>query len=228
MSYPIVYLRFSTFYSEITFKALSTQEPMSISEIKSASIGKLVSLRAIVLLCGKVEPLIEVATYTCDLCGAHVYQLVKEASYMPIFYCRSNECVSPEKVKGRLYLQTRGSKFVKHQVLLVQEHMDQIRIGHTPRTLAIICRGEVTRRAEAGDHVVITGIFLPKVAKGATTALQSFDTYIEAHVSNCLSAYVILLQLAFYYNMAFYYKLSHLLMIRTDLFFFKEHRNMCN
>lgn len=94
-------------------------------------------------------------------------------------------------MKGRLYLQTRGSKFVKHQELVVQEHMDDTRNRCTPRTLAIICRGELTGRAEAGDHVVITGIFLPKVNNRRPITLIQ-DIYIEAHVSNCLSAYDII------------------------------------
>lgn len=41
---------------------------------------------------------------------------------MPLIMCPSQECVT-NKSGGRLYLQTRGSKFVKFQELRIQEHV---------------------------------------------------------------------------------------------------------
>ena len=41
---------------------------------------------------------------------------------MPRLMCESQECVG-NKSNGRLYLQSRGSKFVKFQELKVQEHV---------------------------------------------------------------------------------------------------------
>lgn len=43
-------------------------------------------------------------------------------SFMPRIMCESQECVG-NKSNGRLYLQTRGSKFIKFQELKVQEHV---------------------------------------------------------------------------------------------------------
>lgn len=48
-----------------------------------------------------------------------------------------------------------------------------------------MCRGEVTRKALPGDHVMITGVFLPLVMSGfrqLVTGLLS-ETFLEAHVS---------------------------------------------
>lgn len=86
---------------------------------------------------------------------------------------------------GRLYLQTRGSKFVKFQELKVQEHSDQVPVGHIPRTMTIIAKGENTRKAVPGDHVCVTGIFLPMLMTGFRQMTQGLlsDTFLEAHVS---------------------------------------------
>lgn len=46
---------------------------------------------------------------------------------MPRLMCESQECVG-NKSNGRLYLQTRGSKFVKFQELKVQEHVSNMMI----------------------------------------------------------------------------------------------------
>ena len=61
---------------------------------------------------------------------------------------------------GRLYLQTRGSKFAKYQELKIQENNDQVPVGNIPRSMTVITRGEVTRRASPGDHVLVTGVSL--------------------------------------------------------------------
>lgn len=90
--------------------------------VKADHIGKLVSVRGIVTRCTEVKPMMQVATYTCDQCGAETYQPVGSLSFMPQQMCPSDDC-RINKSGGRLYLQTRGSKFVKFQELKIQEHV---------------------------------------------------------------------------------------------------------
>lgn len=170
--------------SEVTFKAPNMQKGLSIREVKADSIGKLVSVRGIVTRCTEVKPMMVVATYTCDRCGAETYQPVNSLSFMPVADCPSDDC-RVNKSGGRLYLQTRGSKFVKFQELKIQEHSDQVPIGHIPRSVTIMCRGEVTRNAQPGDHVIVTGIFLPLMRTGFQQMVSGLlsETFIEAHVS---------------------------------------------
>lgn len=47
---------------------------------------------------------------------------IQSPSFMPLVMCPSQDCVT-NKSGGRLYLQTRGSKFVKFQELKIQEHV---------------------------------------------------------------------------------------------------------
>ena len=63
----------------------------------------------------EVKPAMTVATYTCDQCGSETYQPITGVQFTPIELCPSKECQT-NKSGGRLYLQTRGSKFVKFQV----------------------------------------------------------------------------------------------------------------
>lgn len=44
---------------------------------------------------------------------------------MPLLMCPSQECTT-NRSGGRLYLQTRGSKFIKFQELRVQEHVRDV------------------------------------------------------------------------------------------------------
>jgi len=62
---------------------------------------------------------------------------------------------------------------------------EQVPVGHIPRSLTIFCRGETTRTCLPGDHVIVTGVFLPFLKTGfsarAGPALSS-ETYLDAHV----------------------------------------------
>lgn len=58
------------------FKHLSRQRASAVREVKADNIGKLVVVRGIVTRCTEVKPVVEVATYTCDQCGAESYQPV--------------------------------------------------------------------------------------------------------------------------------------------------------
>lgn len=66
---------------------------------------------------------------------------------------------------------------------LSNSQSDQVPVGHIPRTLTIYCRGEQTRSSQPGDHVLVTGVFLPKQRYGygqMQSGLLS-ETFMEAH-----------------------------------------------
>ncbi|CAG08303.1 unnamed protein product [Tetraodon nigroviridis] len=138
---------------ELYFKPPTTTKPKVVRDVKADTIGKLVNVRGIVTRATEVKPMMAVATYTCDQCGAETYQ------------------------------PTRGSKFIKFQELRIQEHSDQVPVGNIPRSMSVYARGENTRLAQPGDHVAITGIFLPLLQTGFRQAVQGLlsETYLEAH-----------------------------------------------
>lgn len=167
---------------EISFKAPLAQKFVPIRCVKANSIGKLVAVKGIVTRVTEVKPMMQVATYTCDQCGSETYQPVNSTSFMPLTLCPSNECVT-NRSGGRLFLQTRGSKFTKFQEIKIQEHSDQVPAGNIPRSMSIHCSGENTRAAQPGDHISVTGIFLPLLKVGFQQIAQGLlsDTYVEAH-----------------------------------------------
>lgn len=194
---------------EVHFKAPSADKAKAIRDIKAEHMGKLVTVRGIVTRSTEVKPMMIVATYTCDRCGAETYQPVNSLTFTPISDCPSEDC-RVNKSGGRLYLQTRGSKFMKFQEIKIQEHVrcpyglivrllmvfflflfqsDQVPVGHIPRSLTIFCRGETTRLAQPGDHIVVTGIFLPMVRTGFMQMVSGLlsETFVEAHRIACLN-----------------------------------------
>jgi DNA replication licensing factor MCM7 len=169
---------------EVAFKLGSDVKSLAVRDVKAESIGKLVNIRGIVTRATEVKPMIQVATYTCDQCGAETYQTVASTSFTPLLMCPSEDC-RVNKSGGRLHLQTRGSKFVKFQEVKVQEHSDSVPVGHIPRSITIYSRGETTRQCIPGNHVSIDGVYMPIVLTGfqafsSASGLLS-DTFLEAH-----------------------------------------------
>lgn len=68
--------------SEVFFKDRSAGKPVPIRDVKAEHIGKLVTVRGIVTRCTEVKPMMQVATYSCDHCGAETYQPVSHS-----FHC---------------------------------------------------------------------------------------------------------------------------------------------
>eukprot|EP00040_Diaphanoeca_grandis_P001325 m.18150 g.18150 ORF g.18150 m.18150 type:complete len:739 (-) comp11864_c1_seq1:201-2417(-) len=153
----------------------------SIRQIEASHIGKLVVVEGIVIRSTPVKPTITVATYTCDQCASDNYQTITGPTYMPKNECSSATCTQ-NKRKGRLVLQTRGSKFEKFQELKIQELSRHVPTGHIPRTMTIYAKGDVTRLASPGDQVTVTGIFLPIVKTGFKAIRGGLlsDTFLEA------------------------------------------------
>ena len=167
---------------EVYFKSQTNDKIIPVRDVKAAHVGKLVSIRGIVTRATEVKPMMSVATYTCDQCGAETFQPVASTSFMPVINCPGEEC-RVNRSGGRLTLQTRGSKFIKFQELKVQEHSDAVPVGHIPRSITVYARGEQTRLAAPGDHVAINGVYLPIKKDGfkAMTSGLLSDTYLEAH-----------------------------------------------
>lgn len=91
-----------------------------------------------------------------DECGNELYQDVPQKTFLPLTKCQSQQCTT-NGVTGRIMMQTRGSKFTKYQELRVQELPEQVPVGHIPRSMTVIARGEVTRECIPGDITNITG-----------------------------------------------------------------------
>ncbi len=172
-------------------KTLETDAPedggISLRFVRSRSMGRMVTIRGMIVRASDVKPSCVVATYTCDACGCEVYQVVEnKREFLPQRVCPSTDCSQrPGSRMESLHLQTRGSKFVKFQELKLQELPNQVPMGHIPRSMSVHCRGELTRLAAPGDVVTIDGVFLPqRVAESGYRAMKAgliSTTFLEAH-----------------------------------------------
>mmetsp|Transcript_17921 Transcript_17921/g.44314 ORF Transcript_17921/g.44314 Transcript_17921/m.44314 type:complete len:934 (-) Transcript_17921:3-2804(-) len=159
------------YISKTLREPLAASAGVSLRHVRAKSLGRLVTITGMVVRASDVKPYCQVATYSCDDCGAELYQVLHgQREFMPQRHCPN--CAQQNRRQAHnkfntLHLQTRGSKFVKFQELKLQELPTQVPMGHVPRSLSVFCRGELTRLANPGDVITVDGVFLPqKVTEG--------------------------------------------------------------
>ncbi|KAH0789919.1 DNA replication licensing factor MCM7 [Histomonas meleagridis] len=162
----------------IRFIPPTKQKVLPMREIRADSIGCLVRLKGMVTRITQVKPLISVASYTCSQCSEETFQVVTSPSFLPRTICQSQQCKSAPH-PGQLTLQTRGSKFIKFQMIRLQELSSEVPPGHIPRTMTVYARNELTQKCQTGDVIELDGIFLPMPMRGYKQSLIN-ETYIEA------------------------------------------------
>ena len=161
----------------------TTTKGVSLRHVRSKSMGRLVTITGMIVKASDVKPMLQVASYTCDVCGCELYKEThNKKDFLPeriCPVCASGDGGNARRVMGVLKLETRGSKFTKFQELKLQELPSQVPMGHIPRSLSVYCKGELTRLANPGDVVTVDGIFLPQKvndghgAKGRKAGLMS-------------------------------------------------------
>lgn len=163
-------------------RAFVSFKPLAVREVKGAHVGHLIRIRGIVTRVTDVKPLMVVNTMSCDQCGSEIFQEVSARQFTPLMECPSADC-KRNNVKGKLYMQTRASKFIKFQEVKVQELAEQVPMGHIPRTMTIYCYEDTCRQVNPGEVVDVSGILLPQPYTGfrAMRAGLLTDIYLEAH-----------------------------------------------
>ncbi|GAA5996150.1 DNA replication licensing factor MCM7 [Rhodotorula paludigena] len=164
------------------FRPLANEPVHAVRQVRGAHLGKLITVRGIVTRVSEVKPLLQVNAYTCDSCGAEIFQDVQGRKVTPLDGCISEVCQQNQS-KGQLYMQTRASKFTPFQECRIQEMADQVPVGHIPRTMVVHLYGNQTRSVSPGDVVNISGIFLPIPYEGLKALRMGLltDSYLEAH-----------------------------------------------
>ncbi|KAI3388373.1 hypothetical protein SNEBB_003733 [Seison nebaliae] len=167
---------------EVFFSMDNSSKSLTVRSVRAHHIGRLIKVRGVIIRASEVSPLIQVATYTCDQCGAETYQPISGMSFNQLSDCPSQDCTM-NKSGGKLLLQTRGSKFIRFQELRLQELSNDVPVGDVPQSVVLHCSGDNTRICQPGDHVEITGIYLPS-ARRAYNPNQGLiaDSYIEVHI----------------------------------------------
>jgi DNA replication licensing factor MCM7 len=166
----------------IKFKPGRHSPCKKLRDITAADVGSLVQIDCIVVRTSAVKPKAQVATYTCELCGAEIFQIVEGERFNPAQQCISEKCKA-RGTDGKLVAQVRTSKFVRYQEMKVQELPAHVPVGGVPKCVDVCLQSDLTRGVLPGDAIRLAGVFTPRnqpffmVQQKGTVQ----DMYIEAH-----------------------------------------------
>ncbi|KZF23297.1 DNA replication licensing factor Mcm6 [Xylona heveae TC161] len=134
-----------------------------IRQIRTGSIGKLLSISGTVTRTSEVRPELSLATFLCESCRTVIPNVEQTFRYTEPTQCPNKTCGNRQAWR----LDIRQSTFVDWQKVRIQENSSEIPTGSMPRTLDVILRGEIVDRAKAGEKCIFTGavIVIPDVSQ---------------------------------------------------------------
>ena len=130
--------------------------PIPLRQLHCEKIGELVEIVGTITRTSDVRPELRVATFTCRECGTEIKNVHQDFKYTEPKVCPDTTCGNTIQFD----LQLHNSKFVNWQKCRFQESADELPSGSMPRTIDIICRGDVVEMAKAGDKCCISGTLL--------------------------------------------------------------------
>ncbi|OCK83672.1 MCM-domain-containing protein [Lepidopterella palustris CBS 459.81] len=134
-----------------------------IRQLRTASIGRLMSISGTVTRTSEVRPELSLATFICEVCNAVVPNIEQTFRYTEPTQCPNQVCGNRQGWR----LDIRQSTFVDWQKVRIQENSSEIPTGSMPRTMDVILRGEMVDRAKAGEKCIFTGtvIVIPDISQ---------------------------------------------------------------
>jgi DNA replication licensing factor MCM6 len=134
-----------------------------IRQLRTESIGRLLSISGTATRTSEVRPELSIATFICEACNTVVPNVEQTFKYTEPTQCPNTVCMNREGWR----LDIRQSTFVDWQKVRIQENSSEIPTGSMPRTMDVILRGEMVDRAKAGEKCIFTGtaIVIPDVSQ---------------------------------------------------------------
>jgi len=166
----------------VRFKGLPGTQKIMISDIRSAHIGKLLTISGIVRQKSDVRPQVTTSSFECPNCGNVISVLQLENSFR-----EPDKCGCGRKGKFKLI----SKELVDAQAMVLEESPDELEGGEQPKRLNIFLKEDLVspitdKRTNPGSRVVVVGVLkeTPVFIKG--TKSTRFDLLLEANYSEAV------------------------------------------
>ena len=124
-----------------------------IRQLKTAEIGKLISISGTITRSSEVKPELILGTFLCEMCNAVIPDVEQQFRYTEPKACTNKNCNNHNKWK----LVEENSVFDDWQKLRVQESPNDIPTGSMPRSIDVIIRHEIVETCKPGDKCHFIG-----------------------------------------------------------------------
>lgn len=169
---------FEPLEKRIHVRIFGLSELSSIRKLRSADVGKFISIEALVKKASEVRPKLVEAAFKCARCEEiHLYEQDGAKLMQPLF-CRGCE---RSRSETKFKLIPGKSRFIDEERLEVQELPEKLRGGQQPQRIVAICSDDITGVVSPGDRVIITGILKALPRSAGNIRLTTFDFRLEVN-----------------------------------------------
>src|SRR3989338_3673800 len=166
----------------IRFKKIPETQKIMVSDVRSAHIGKLITITGIVRQKSDVRPQVTTSKFECPNCGNVISVLQLEGSFR-----EPDRCGCGRKGKFRLI----SKSLVDAQAMVLEESPDELQGGDQPKRMNVFLKEDLVspitdKRTNPGNRVVVVGVLkeTPVFVKG--TKSTRFDLLLEANYIEAL------------------------------------------
>ena len=142
-----------------------------IRDLKADAVGKLINVRGVVVSVSPVRPIMKVHTSLCEMCSAITFVEVVGDKFVPPWKCESGRCKRGLSATGESHLraQYKASRMESFQELRLQELRIDVPLGALPRSIKILCEGDLTVNiGTPGNAVIVRGALIPDLSHNVT------------------------------------------------------------
>jgi replicative DNA helicase Mcm len=168
-------------YAEVTknfiarFRGL--HERISLREVGSQNLGRLVSVDGIIVRAAQVKPYLTKATFECKRCGAKI-----RVDQKGLFMQDPDSCTRPGCRSKFLDFKEEESTYINSQEMRLQERPEDLPPGQLPRSMDIKVLEDLSDTARPGDRITVTGIVRAEQEfVGRRGKLRTFSLYMDAN-----------------------------------------------
>ena len=162
-------------------RGLPDNYQVSIRNLRSRHIGKLIAVEGIVTKISPVKQLLIEAVFRCEECGGEIRVPQRERTLEKPQFCPHCDPEGKKK-KTKFELIVEKSKFIDWQKFVLQEKPEELPPGQLPRSLEVIVTEDLVDVVRPGDRAVVTGFLL--AAKDRFQRREGpplFQVYMEAN-----------------------------------------------
>ncbi|MEM2942147.1 MAG: minichromosome maintenance protein MCM [Candidatus Bathyarchaeia archaeon] len=152
-------------------------ERVSLREVGSEHLGRLMTVEGIVVRATQVKPYIVKAAFECRRCG-----VVVRLDQKGLFMRGPASCTRPG-CKSRFFdFKEKESTYINSQEIRLQERPEDLPPGQLPRSMDVRLLEDLSDAARPGDRVSVTGIVRAEQEYvGRKGRLRTFNLYMDAN-----------------------------------------------
>ncbi|GAB1220732.1 hypothetical protein ENUP19_0057G0066 [Entamoeba nuttalli] len=176
----LLYPDYKDIRKQVNVRIVDYTTRIAIRDLRHCHINTLIRVVGIVTRVTAIFPQLKAVKYICSVCQARLgpYFINKEMNKVP----QLQVCTVCQS-KGPFSIDVQNTIYQNYQKITIQEPPNSVSAGNVPRTKDVILLGDLIDKAQPGEEIDITGMYVHNYETGLNRnfGFPVFCTVIEAN-----------------------------------------------